>query len=100
MSNFKAQMTKSKKRKGFDIESFWHLFGIWILTFELFQVGIDLFRLPARSRYGEGRDFDIRISDLNIRGRVGLFLCRLFQGTHVFFNDPLGVQPKGLGKTF
>jgi hypothetical protein len=24
----------------------------------------DLFRLPARSRFGEGRDFDIRISDL------------------------------------
>jgi len=23
----------------------------------------NLFRLPARSRYGEGRDFDIRISD-------------------------------------
>jgi hypothetical protein len=25
---------------------------------------LDLFRLPARSRSGEGRNFDIRISDL------------------------------------
>jgi len=24
---------------------------------------LDLFRLPARSRFGEGRDFDIRISN-------------------------------------
>jgi hypothetical protein len=30
-------------------------FDIWILN---------LFRLPARSRFGEGRDFDIQISDL------------------------------------
>jgi hypothetical protein len=30
------------------------------------KVGIlNLFRLPARSRFGEGRDFDIRISDLS-----------------------------------
>jgi len=42
----KAQMTKFKKRKCFDIESFWHSFGIWILTFELFQVSVDLFRIP------------------------------------------------------
>jgi len=26
---------------------------------------LDLFRLPARSRFGEGRSFDIRISDLD-----------------------------------
>ena len=26
---------------------------------------LNLFRLPARSRFGEGRDFDIRISDFS-----------------------------------
>jgi hypothetical protein len=50
-------MTKFKKRKCFDIESFWHSFGIWILTFELFQVSVDLFRIPIfGSKYkGKGR---------------------------------------------
>jgi len=33
--------------------------------FEHLRIRIcDLFRLPARSRFGEGRDFDIRISNL------------------------------------
>jgi hypothetical protein len=26
---------------------------------------LDLYRLPARSRFGEGRDLDIRISDFS-----------------------------------
>jgi len=39
----KAQITKIRKGKSFDIEPFWHSFGIWILTFELFHyVWLDL----------------------------------------------------------
>jgi hypothetical protein len=43
-SSNKIQSPNAKLEKSFDIDSFWHSFGIC---------------LPARSRFGEGRDFDI-----------------------------------------
>jgi hypothetical protein len=59
----KVQMTKFNK-KCFAIDSFWNVFGLWILKFEPFITFEDLFRLPARSCFGEGRDLDIRISNI------------------------------------
>ncbi len=40
--------------------------GFGHLRFEFWS----LFRLPARSRFGEGREFDIRISDLSLAYHV------------------------------
>ena len=51
-------MTKLSQERHFDIEQFWHSFGIWILTFELFRH----WRIILGSLTSKKKKSDIRAS--------------------------------------
>jgi hypothetical protein len=59
LSVFKFEARNSKQSQMTKFQMFEMKKNLKNLNFE----NSNLFRLPARSRFGEGRDFDIRISD-------------------------------------